>query len=67
MKEIPNFTGVIASPRLRGSCCEFQRAISSRRTTTGIRVAPPLCLTQPEADESLAIMQGVLQRLRLQP
>ena len=30
-----------------------------------IRVAPPLTITQAEADESLAIMEGCLQRLRL--
>ncbi|MCG3149208.1 MAG: Isoleucine 2-epimerase [Verrucomicrobiae bacterium] len=30
-----------------------------------IRVAPPLCITKAEADESLAIMEGALQRLKL--
>jgi 4-aminobutyrate aminotransferase-like enzyme len=30
-----------------------------------IRVAPPLCITKAEADESLAIMEGALMRLKL--
>jgi 4-aminobutyrate aminotransferase-like enzyme len=30
-----------------------------------IRVAPPLCITQAEADESLEIMEGALSRLKL--
>jgi 4-aminobutyrate aminotransferase len=30
-----------------------------------IRVAPPLCITKAEADESLEIMEGALGRLKI--